>query len=176
MNIRMGVHRRRATEEGTATSHLTGTIAIRHPHLRTHHTHHQHASRALVRQDLAQRPRAPVAFHLQRALLARPREANITETRASANIPHPQTVPRIIGKSVRVVGAAKMMRTLRLMDMPEKEDRLMEIILGLQLLLVVVLTITTTLLLLLLQVAPISLCQNPGSEPGMTWKWIAIMT
>jgi len=170
MNIRMDVPHRRAAEEGTATSHLTGTIAIRHPHLRTHHTHHQRASRALVRQDLVQRPRA-LAFLLPRALLARPREANITETRANANIPHPQTVPRIIGKSVRVVGAAKMTRTLTLMDMPGKEDRLMEIIL-----VPLLLGLLQHLLLLLLQVAPISLCQNQGSEVGMTWKWIVIMT
>jgi len=142
----MGIRRhRRAAEEGTVTSRLTGTIAILHPQLRTHRTHPQRASRALVRQGLGRRPRAPAAPLLPRVLLARPREANITATRANANIPHPRTGPRILGKSVRVVGAVKMMRTLTLVDMRGKEDRLVEIILaplllllGLQLLLVVV--------------------------------------
>ena len=169
------------------TSRLTGTIAIPRT-LRTHHHHPQRASRALVRQDLVGlRPRAPAAPLLPRALLARPREASITATRASANIPHLQTGPRIIGKSGRVVGAAKMMRTLTLMGMRGKEGRLMEIILlGLRLLLVVALTITTTTtttpttLLLLLLPAPVAIipspCPNRGNEVGMTWRWIVIMT
>lgn len=150
--------RRRAAEEETVTSRLTGTIAMAHPHSHTHRTHPQRAPRALVRQGLGRRPRAPVAHLLPKALLARPREANITATRANANIPQPRTGPRIIGRSVRVAGAVKMMRTLTLMDMRGMEDRLVEIILapllllGLQLLLVVVLTTTTTTTLLLLPV------------------------
>jgi hypothetical protein len=124
------------------------------------------------------------ALLLPRALLARPREASITATRASANIPHLQTGRRIIGKPVRVVEVVKIMRTLTQMDMQGKEDHLVEIILvpllllGLRLLLVAVLTTTTTTLLLLLlrmQVA-ISPCPNRGNEIGMTWRWIVIMT
>lgn len=194
MTIRMGMAIRRPrraaeVEVGIARNRLTGTIVIQHPHSPTHRTRNrQRASRALVRPDRGQWPRAPEALLLlSRVLLVRPREASITATRGSANIPHRQPGLRITGKSVRVVGAAKMMRTLMPMDMRGKEDRLVEIsplpppllLLGLQLLLVVIITATTTPLLPFqppAQLAIISPCPNRGNEVGMIWRWRVIMT